>query len=124
LWQLLLIITDRKALKLVDHQRRAKRGGGKVLDEGALAESELAPAGTAFARFPSREPTPEFTAQVTEEFQRLLDRLADEQLRAIALWKMEGHTDEEIAAKLGCVPRTVRRRLRMIRGLWEEEITP
>src|SRR5271157_4573430 len=31
---------------------------------------------------------------------------------------MEGHTNAEIAAKLGCVPQTVERKLRTIRRLW------
>jgi hypothetical protein len=39
-------------------------------------------------------------------------------LRKIALWKMEGYTDEEIAAGLRYVPRTVRRKVRQIRSLW------
>jgi DNA-directed RNA polymerase specialized sigma24 family protein len=65
-----------------------------------------------------------FAAQFAEECRRLLAGLADEQLRAIALWKMEGYTNEEIAAKLGCVPRTVERKLGMIRSRWQQEIAP
>ena len=38
---------------------------------------------------------------VAEESRRLLDVLGDETLRRIATWKMEGHTNEEIAAQLG-----------------------
>jgi DNA-directed RNA polymerase specialized sigma24 family protein len=34
---------------------------------------------------------------------------------------MENYTVEEIAAQLGCVPRTIRRRLHRIRSIWEEE---
>ena len=40
--------------------------------------------------------------QAAEECQQLLDRLSDTLLRAIALWKIEGFTTEEIAAKLDC----------------------
>ena len=47
-----------------------------------------------------REPTPAFAAQVAEEWQRLLESLADDDLRTIAVSKMEGYTTEEIAAKL------------------------
>src|SRR5262249_16748472 len=68
------------------------------------------------------EPTAEFAAQVAEECRRLLDRLGDAELRSVALWKMEGYTVEEIAARLGCVPRTVHRRLRLIQDLWQHEI--
>jgi DNA-directed RNA polymerase specialized sigma24 family protein len=41
-------------------------------------------------------------------------------LQAIAVWKMEGHTNHEIAAKLGCAPSTVERRLQLIRQIWEK----
>jgi DNA-binding CsgD family transcriptional regulator len=34
---------------------------------------------------------------------------------------MEGYTNEEIAAKLDCAPRTVERKLKLIRNLWEQE---
>jgi hypothetical protein len=34
---------------------------------------------------------------------------------------MEGYTNEEIAKKLDCVPRTVERKLAVIRGRWEKE---
>ena len=70
----------------------------------------------------SREPTPEFAAEVAEQCQRLLARLGDRDLESVALWRMEGYRNDEIADKLGCTPRTVERKLRIIRGLWEKEI--
>ncbi len=59
---------------------------------------------------------------MAESCQRLLDLLGDEQLRRIAVWKMEGHTNQEIADRLGCVVETVERRLRLIRSLWQREM--
>jgi len=35
---------------------------------------------------------------------------------------MEGYTSAEIAAKLNCTLRTVERKLRLIRQIWEEAI--
>jgi DNA-directed RNA polymerase specialized sigma24 family protein len=122
LWQLLVVITERKAIDLVQHERRARRGGGKVLDEGALPAAESSAKEAAFAQVGGREPTPAFAAQVAEECQRLLDSLADPELKAVALWKMEGYTIDEIAARLGCVARTVDRKLRLIRSTWGKEI--
>ena len=69
------------------------------------------------------EPTPAFAAQVGEEFRRLLDRLGSAPLRAVAVGKMEGCSNAEIGARLDCSERTVERRLRLIRGLWEKERT-
>ena len=48
------------------------------------------------------EPSPEFALMIADEYRRLLHALGDETLRQIALWKMEGHTNEEIARELGC----------------------
>jgi DNA-directed RNA polymerase specialized sigma24 family protein len=110
LWQLLVVLTARKALALVRHERRQKRGGDRAKDE-----AELDPV-------IGREPTPGFAAQVAEECARMLRLLPDQELRSIAVWKMEGYGNEEIAARLGCVERTVERRLRVIRALWGGEV--
>jgi DNA-directed RNA polymerase specialized sigma24 family protein len=58
---------------------------------------------------------------VAEECSRLLDRLGDGSLRQVAIWKMEGFTNAEIAAKLGRSEQTVERRLARIRELWEDD---
>ena len=122
LWRLLVVITARKA---IDVWRREGRGGGRVVGESAL----LDPAGSADAgidQVVGDEPTPEFAAQVAEECQRLLDMLGDDELRSIAVLKMEGHTNKEIAARLPqpVALATVERRLRVIRKLWEQEGPP
>ena len=67
------------------------------------------------------EPTPDFAAQVAEEYGRLLELLGDETLRQVAVWKMEGYSNDEIADKLGCSRRTVARKLEAIRILWNNE---
>jgi RNA polymerase sigma factor (sigma-70 family) len=67
----------------------------------------------------AREPTPEEAAATADECRRLLDLLEEADLRQIALWKVEGYTNEEIAARLDCVPRTIERKVRRIRPLWK-----
>lgn len=120
LWHLLVVLTARKALQQARHACREKRGGGKVLLERDL-ESPGGSGDDGLAQVVGREPTPDFVAQVAEEFRSLLNRLGDPELRSIALWKLEGYTNDEIAGKLNCVPRTVERRLRVIRTLWDQE---
>ncbi len=118
LWGLLVVITLRKAIDLRQHENRQKRGGGKVAGESALdllLGSEDGGAG--INQIVGAEPTPELAAQLTEEFELLLARLASDELRAVAVWKLEGHTNAEIAARLGCAEVTVERRLRLIRAL-------
>jgi DNA-directed RNA polymerase specialized sigma24 family protein len=73
-----------------------------------------------FEEMLSREPSPEFAAGVAEEFRRRLPRLVDNERKSVAVWKMEGYTNEEIAAKLGCPVPTVERRLGLIRKLWSQ----
>jgi DNA-directed RNA polymerase specialized sigma24 family protein len=67
---------------------------------------------------------PYSVVQAAEECRRLLAELRDDRLRQIALWKVEGFTNEEIGAKQGCALSTVERKLARIRRLWEKEFTP
>jgi DNA-directed RNA polymerase specialized sigma24 family protein len=125
LWQLLVLLTARKASDLKAHERRKKRGGGRVQGESAFpGPGGACDAGGGVEEQVGQEPSPEFAAEVAEECQRLLGCLGEDELRCIALWKMEGYTEEEIAEKLGCAPRTIRRRLRLIRTIWEQEGKP
>ena len=124
LWQLLVVITDRKACDLANHERRQRRGGGRVLDEAALRDAGAAADGTPLVRAVSQEPGPERALQTAEECGRLLDLLGDADLRRVALRRLEGYGVEEIAAQFGRVPRTVKRWLRLIRRIWERELRP
>ena len=121
LWSHLFYYTIRKASHLIRSECRQKRGCGQVQDEASLAGPDGEPG---LVQVLSREPTPELAALVTEEYQRLLAKLPDAELRSVAQWKLEGYTNDEIAVKLGCVRRTVERNLRVIRRLWQEEDGP
>src|SRR4029079_12940536 len=63
LWRILVVITVRKAVNLVKHGGRQKRGGGQVKEsEDEVLQGLL-----------SREPSPELSAAMNEECVRLLD---------------------------------------------------
>ena len=113
LWQLLYVLTVRKAIGLSRHEHAKRRGGGAVCYLSDLEGAELEQAVGA-------EPTPELAAQLAEECRRLLDVLGDETLRQVALWKMEGYTNKEVARKIGVIEQTVERKLRRIREVWTE----
>jgi DNA-directed RNA polymerase specialized sigma24 family protein len=115
LWRLLVTLTARKAAHLVRDEGRQKRAGGVEWVKNADAESVL-------AEVLSREPSPAFAAEVAEQCQRLLRRLGDKELEAVALLRMEGYTVEEVTEKLGCAPRSVKRKLALIRTIWEKEM--
>ena len=109
LWSLLVAVTRHKCVDAVRHETRAKRGGrARPAD---LDPHELF----------GREPSPDFAAELADEFVTRLDRLdrtGDPDLRAVALAKLEGDTADEIAARLGCVRRTVERKLVLIERIW------
>src|SRR6266851_7408636 len=121
LWRLLVVLTARKALHVIRDERRQKRGGGHVLHENALDGAAPGQEEAGLDQVIGAEPTPDFAAQFAEECRCLLDRLGKTELRSIALWKLEGFTNDEIAEKLECVSRTVERKLARIRKIWEKE---
>jgi len=63
LWQLLFVLTVRKAVNLVKYQGRKSRGGGRAQ---RLADRDLVDAEAILGA----EPSPELAAQMTEECQR------------------------------------------------------
>ena len=120
LWRLLSTIAARKASALIRYQNRHKRGGGHVLGESALIDRDDA-ADEGIARFLDREPTPDDAAAFAEDYERLLGKLTDPTLRTVALLRLEGRSIEEIAGALDVAPKTVDRKLQVIRTLWERE---
>jgi DNA-directed RNA polymerase specialized sigma24 family protein len=120
LWRVLVVIAARKASNQNRRELRQKRGGGRVRREAELITGPEAEA-EVLAQIVGAEPTPEFAAMVADECARRLRRLPDESLRRVALLKMEGYRNEEIAVHLGCGLRTITRRLEVIRKAWLDE---
>jgi DNA-directed RNA polymerase specialized sigma24 family protein len=120
LWQLLTLLAERKARDHRRRENRRKRGGGQVRDEAWLERNNGPPGrGAGLDALVSQEPSPELAALLAEECRTLLRRLQDDGLRAVAVAKMEGCTNQEAAAAMGCSVRTVERKLQLIRNIWE-----
>ncbi len=119
LWCILVTIAKRKVADHAQRQNRQKRGGGRLLDEAALAGTHRD--GTVLGELAGSEPSPEVVLATTDEIRRLFGLLPDESLRLIALLKMEGYTNDEIAANLGSALRSVERKLKRIRNLLAAE---
>ncbi len=121
LWKILVVVTARKAIDQVRREKSGKRAGGTsdafptISPTGNLSDDDT------MARVVGNEPTPELATQLMEQFQKLLDALEDESLRQVAVWKMDGYTNDEIADKLNCSRRTVARKLTAIRLIWQPE---
>jgi len=123
LWKLLVTITARKACGQKRQHFTQKRGGGRVQGESFFehGKSDGDDLGDGIAAVLGREPTPEIAAGVAETCQNMLDKLGDERLREIAVMTLEGATATDIAEKLGCVRRTIERKLERIREIWAKE---
>lgn len=118
LWRLLVSITIHKLLHLQRDQNRLKRGG-----QFRAAEPPANSERSAVDDLISREPTPEFAAEVAEQYDRWMKALDSDELTRLAEWKLEGFTNDEIAAKCGRTTRTVERKLNLIRKILVHELS-
>lgn len=105
LWNLLGLITVRKALK---HQRtvRAQKRGGEMTSSEIPVDA-----------LPADDENADF-AMTCEE---LVGQLEPD-LQTFALLRLMGSKNREIAEQLGCTERKVERKLNLIRATWGDEI--
>ena len=115
LWALLVLITKRKAAHRIRDETAKKRGGGNLQGESALGQQGI-------LGFAANEPTAEFATQMAEELGYLRELLKDDGLEQIAMYRLQGFTNAEIAGKMNCVERTTDRRLALIRRIWAESV--
>jgi DNA-directed RNA polymerase specialized sigma24 family protein len=116
LWRLLVTITIRKACNAAKAQRRDKRDVAR--QQTLSGDDETGPAGWVLEQMEAAEPSPLEAAVLNEALERRLQALADPELREIALWRLEGYANGEIAGRLDCTERSVERKLARIRSLW------
>lgn len=111
LWRLLCAITLNKIrMRHRDHQRKKRALDQEVhLDAGEHGGSHQA------MGLPSREPSPEEAAEFHEQLQALVSQLDEVEQKVLDL-KLQQYTHEEIAKKLRCSDRTVRRRMDRIKA--------
>lgn len=108
LWAILFTLTTRQAAQQARDQGRDKRGGGAVRGDSAGDQRDVA----------DGVPPPDEAVVLQEGLTRLLGALKDDELRQIALARMEGCANAEIARSIGRSEVTVERRLKLIRELW------
>lgn len=118
LWQVLLMLTRRKAFDVIAADAAQKRGGGRLVQLSAVE-------GAAGPEPVSAEPDPAEAAALAAGLTELLGLLRDPTLQRVAVWAMEGYSNAEIGAKLGGLTETTgERKLRTIRriltaaGVW------
>ena len=121
LWKLLCTLARRKAARHRSHGNAAKRGGGDVRGHSVF-ERAGADSGGTFDQVGGVEPTPEFLAILRDQHEYLMAALPNDSLREVAQLILEGHTNEEIAGKIGRTVRTAERKRDLVRREWEKLI--
>jgi RNA polymerase sigma factor (sigma-70 family) len=106
LWNLLAVITVRKAIK---HNRRQSQQPSATA-EIELVESQLA-----------REPSPEHVVAMRDEIQRLMG-LLDDTSRVILRSLLAGRTNQEAADECQVSLATIERKRKLIRETWRREL--
>jgi RNA polymerase sigma factor (sigma-70 family) len=118
LWSLLVQITLSKARNTANRHLQKRRDvrreqPGTMHRDGADKSIPLVD------QIDSDGPTPAEAALLNEALERRIEMLKEPDLRQIAIRKLEGYTNAEVAEQLGCTLRTVQRKIERIRAYWE-----
>jgi RNA polymerase sigma-70 factor, ECF subfamily len=114
LCKLLMRITVHKTLRQVAFHKAAKRN--PALEKGQQDASD-----DRILEVLDSEPTPEATVAFVDQLEHFLARLRPEERQVLEM-RLQGHSNEEIAAKLKIKhDRTIRRIVERIRGMAEQE---
>ncbi len=115
LWRLLLRMSARKVIDKRRHDRRQRRGGDAEIrpldgDDGTVLEVI------------GDEPSPEMALMMQESVEAFFSHLGVGSLRDLAVAKLEGHSNADLARRFGCSERTIERRLHLIREKCRQEL--
>jgi RNA polymerase sigma-70 factor (ECF subfamily) len=114
LCKLLMRITVHKTLRQVAFHQAAKRNPRQEMGQQDAADDRL-------LEVLDSEPTPEATVAFVDQLEHFLARLRPDERQVLEM-RLQGHSNEEIAAKLNIKhDRTIRRIVERIRGMAEQE---
>ena len=115
LWRLLLRMAARKIIDKRRHDHRLRRGGNVEIQQ--LDENDQT-----VLQAIGDEPTPEMVLMVQETLEELFSGLGVGQLKDLAVAKLEGHSNADLAERFGCSERTIERRLHLIREKCQQKV--
>jgi RNA polymerase sigma factor (sigma-70 family) len=120
LWSLLVTITLNKVRNAADRHLAARRDVRRVqpLPPSEASRSDAPPEAVILE---AAEPTPAEALALNEALERRLRDLPEPDLQQVALMKLEGSTNHEIAQALKCSERSVEWKLNLIRTRWEAD---
>jgi DNA-directed RNA polymerase specialized sigma24 family protein len=120
LWGLLVRITLCKTRNTANRHRRKRRDIAREV--ACQAGHEPGALSFDLAGIKARGPGPCEAAALNEALEHRLAALHDSELRSLALKKLEGWTNAEIAASIGRTERCVERKLKLIRECWRNKM--
>jgi RNA polymerase sigma-70 factor (ECF subfamily) len=112
LCKLLVRITLHKTLRQVAFHRAAKRNPSQETEQGDHRERLLAVL--------DQEPSPEASIAFLDQLEHLLARLRPAERQILEL-RLQGYSNEEIAAQLGIYDRKIRRAIERVRSIARRE---
>ena len=113
LWRLLIAITRTYAWKQSRFLARMRR---RMTVKDPRANEWM------LRQLASSCPPPDVLASVSDSLCVLIDRLEDPELQEVAMGRLNGLTNEEIATSQDRSVRTIERRLVLIRNVWNEQV--
>lgn len=114
LWHTLLTWTRHDIIDQVRMDNRLKRGGGNVRGDSVFGSGM-----DGWSAVLDSSPAPDLLAEMQEQYEELLQRLPDALLKEIAVGKMRGFTNAQLAEKHDVSTRTIERKLDLIRRHWQ-----
>jgi len=121
LWQVLVMLADRRANDHLRHELGPEHGGGRVRGDSALErQGDRSGSGAAgFDNIAAPPVTSESADALIQLIQRTFPELADEELQQIVLDRAANYSVAEIAERRGIALRTTERKLELIRQILE-----
>ena len=110
--KLLVRITVHKTLRQVEFHCAARRDPGQETPLGDQPQERL-------MELLGHEPSPEAAVTFLDRLEHFLNQLRPQERQILEL-RFQGHSNEEVAAKLGTSDRKVRRVVERVRGLAEQ----
>lgn len=115
LWRLLLRMSARKVIDKRRRDRRQRRGGDVEIHPLGVVDGVVIEA-------IADEPSPEMVLMMQESVEQFFSNLGGGSLREMAVAKLEGHSNAELARRFGCSERTIERRLHLIREKSQQDL--
>ncbi len=121
LWKLLTTITVRKANAQIRRHYAQKRGGGVVRGESVFLDRMA----TDQEHYGINQVIDDrnldvMSGQLIQMCEEKLTMLNDDSLREVAILRLEGYSNDEMAEQLHCSRATIKRKLARIREKWSD----